>query len=291
MPWSYSFVRYLGASITSSRGDYESAQSTLVEINDIYRQTVNTLGLIHTHIGLGSLAVDQGNYAEALSQFEKSIPFSTMVGDHSMVGVVQSRIAAIAWLQNNQEQAMTVQRQSHAEFKEVGSLSGLSWALGNIRYAMRTPGDVEWMMTLHAQRKEMPADAAAKSAIAETLYSLGRVANIRGDQVRASDILRQSLALYSEIDHPRGVELALLETASLANHQGDPQQAAQLLGAAENAARTTAPSLTDYDRLEFERVTSEIQSALDGEAFARLSSEGAAMPIPEATSFALDGLR
>ena len=66
--------------------------------------------------------------------------------------------------------------------------------------------------------------------------------------------------------------------------------AARLLGAAESAARTTAPTLTDYERLEFERARTEIQVGLDGETFAKLTSEGAEMPIAEATTFALSEL-
>ncbi|MCH7800281.1 MAG: TIR domain-containing protein [Chloroflexi bacterium] len=288
-PWSYLFVRYLSSSITASRGEYESAQSTLVELLDIFQQWEHPLGLVHIHIGLGSLALDQGNYANAVLQFEESIPFARMLGDHSMVAVPQSSLAAIAWLQDDRDQAMTLQRQSLAEFKETGSLPGISWALANIRYAMRTLGDVEWMTTLYAQRPEMPPDTAAKSALAETLYSLGRIANIRGDHDRASDILRQCLTLHSEIDHVRGVELALLETASISIAKDDPQRAACLLGAAESAARTTAPTLTDYERLEFERVTIEVQPALDDATFETFRSVGVGMSVEDAVSYALGG--
>ena len=90
--------------------------------------------------------------------------------------------------------------------------------------------------------------------------------------------------------HLGGVELALLETAALARARGDLPRAARLLGAAESAASATAPTPTDYERLEFERGRAEIKAGLDGETFARLSHEGAAMPIAEATAIALGGL-
>ena len=58
---------------------------------------------------------------------------------------------------------------------------------------------------------------------------------------------------------------------------------------ARHGKSATAPTLTDYERLEFERVRAEINAGLDGETFDRLSSEGAAMPIADATAFALAG--
>ena len=103
-------------------------------------------------------------------------------------------------------------------------------------------------------------------------------------------MLTDSLELQVEIGFERGVELALLETAAVARAQGDLPPATRLLGAAESAARANAPTLTDYERLEFERVRAEIEAGLDGETFTQLSSEGAAMPISEAISFAISGL-
>ncbi len=289
-PWSYPFARYLAASITSSRGDYESAQSTLDEINGIFRQLEHPIGLGHTHIGLASLALDQGNYAEAVSQYEKSIPFEVMLGDHSMLAVANSRLAAIAWLQNDDEQAMKLQYQGLAEFNETGSLPGMSWAMGNIRYSMRTLGDVDWMLLLQAQRQGTSSESAAKSAIAETLYTLGRIADIQGDHDRASVILRQCLTLYSEIGQSRGVELAILEAANLAAAQGNPSRGGRLLAAAKSAATITAPLLVEYERLEYERVEAVLEAAAGGGTISRSTTAGAGMTIAEAISFALTGL-
>jgi hypothetical protein len=136
----------------------------------------------------------------------------------------------------------------------------------------------------------MPDDMGAKCALAASLYSQGRLAGQHGDHARASAMLNDSLTLQSEIGFKRGVELALLETAAVARAQDDLPRAARLLGAAESAARTTAPTLTDYERGEFERTRAEIEAGLDGETFTQLTSEGATMSISEATDFALSGL-
>jgi hypothetical protein len=137
----------------------------------------------------------------------------------------------------------------------------------------------------------MPDDAGAKCTLAESLYSLGRLAGQRGDQARASAMLDDSLTLYSEIGFKRGIELAILETSNAARAKGDLPRAVRLLGAAENAARATAPALTDYERLEFERVLSDTEAGLDSETFARLRGEGQAMSADATVAYALDYLR
>ena len=183
-----------------------------------------------------------------------------------------------------------LQHESVVEFKEAGGPASIFWAVAFSRFGMRTLGDVGWVLELYDAIWDMPDDMGAKCALAASLYSQGRLAVQHGDLARASPMLNDSLTLQGEIGHKRGVELALLETATVARAQGDLPRAARLLGAAESAARATAPTPTDYERLEFEQARTEIRAGLDGETLARLSSEGVAMPIAEATTFALGGL-
>ena len=183
---------------------------------------------------------------------------------------------------------MTLQHESLAEFKEAGGPGSIFWAVAWSRFGMRTLGDVAWVLELYGAIWDMPDEVAAKCALAASLYSLGRLAGQHGDLTRASAMLNDSLTLQGEIGFKRGVELALLETANVARARGGLSRAARLLGAAESAARATAPTLTDYGRQEFERARAEIKARLDGETFAQLSSEGDAMPIDAAVAYALD---
>lgn len=240
---------------------------------------------------MGTLAQDQGEYAAATSHFEEGLSLFKDAGDRSGVAAVLSGLATAAWLQDDRGRALTLQRESLVEFKEAGGPASISWAVAWSRFGMRTLGDVWWVLELYAAAWDMPDDMGAKSALAESLYSLGRLAGQHGDLARASSMLTDSLTLQEEIGFMRGIELTLLETANLARARGDIRRAARLLAAAESAASATSPTPTDYERLEFERVLAEISAGLDGEAFDQLRSEGAAMAIAEATTFAFAGLR
>ncbi|MCH7800282.1 MAG: hypothetical protein IIC24_01945, partial [Chloroflexi bacterium] len=286
-PWSQGWCRSLLGSIAASRGQYEG-------VLDTFQQTINALQSRGDHWGTafaklmaGSVAKDLGNYSVATAHIEEGLPQARDSGDRSCVGALMSCLATIAWLQNDHERALELQQQGIAEYKEAGGMASISWAVACLRAGMRTPGDVWWVLGLYAEAREMPEEIGAKTVIAEGLYSVGRIANIRGDQVRASDILRQCLTLHQEIEYVRGVELALLEMASVASAKNDPQRAARLLGAAENAAKTTAPEPSDYERMEFERVTNQVQSGLNDEDFNRLQADGQAMPIEIAVAHAL----
>ncbi|MDP6716943.1 MAG: hypothetical protein QF368_20255, partial [SAR202 cluster bacterium] len=286
-PWAQSWCRNLLSSIAASRGQYQG-------VLDTFSQTIHSLqsrgdrwGTGFALLMAGVVEKDLGNYAATSAHLEESIPLARMSGDRSSLGASLSGLATVAWLQNDHDRALELQIEGITEYKEAGSLPGISWAVGCLRAGMRTPGDVWWLLGLYGEAWEMPVELAAKTVIAESLYSTGRIANIRGDQDRASDILSQCLTLHQDIGYKRGVELALLESASVANANADPQRAARLTGAAESVARITVPELSDYENTEFQRVITEVQSGLDDEEFQRLRAEGHAMPVEIAVAHAL----
>lgn len=57
------------------------------------------------------------------------------------------------------------------------------------------------------------------------------------------------------------------------------------------AAHRVPPTLTDYERLEFELVLSDTEGGLDSETFAHLRGEGQAMSADATVAYALDYLR
>jgi predicted ATPase len=289
-PWSWAWTHNLLGSVSASRGNYEGVEAALEQIYESFTSRNDAFDAAYAAFALGILARDRGDYAAATSHFEESLSLFKEAGDRSGVGAVLSGLATAAWLQNDRGRALTLQHESLVEFKEAGGPANIFWAVAFSRFGMRTLGDVEWALELNAAAWDMPDDMGAKSALAESLYSLGRLAGQHGDLARASAMLNDSLTLQGEIGFKRGVELALLEAATVARARGDLPRTARLLGAAESAAMATAPNLTDYERLEFERARAEIQAGLDGETFAQLSNEGAAMPIAEATTLAIGGL-
>ena len=289
-PWSWGLTRNILGSVRASSGDYEGVQDALEQSYDSFMSRNAAFEAGHAASAMGTLAQDRGEYAAATSHFEESLSLFKEAVDLSSVAAVLSGLATAAWLQDDRGRALTLQHESLVEFKEAGGPASIFWAVAFSRFGMRTLGDVGWVLELYAAAWDMPDEMGAKCALAESLYSLGRLAGQHGDLARASAMLNDSLTLQGEIGFKRGVELALLETAILARAQGDLPRAARLLGAAESAAGVTATTLTDYERLEFERARAEIKAGLDGDTFTWLSSEGAAMSISEATTFALGGL-
>ena len=287
-PWGRGLAPMLLGSVRASRGDYEGVQDALEQSYDWFIGRNAAFEAAHAVSAMGTLAEDRGDYAAATSYFEDSLPLFKEAGDRSSVAAVLSGLATAAWLQNDRGRALTLQHESLAEFKQAGGPASIFWAVAWSRFGMRTLGDASWLLTLYSAAWDMPDDTGAKSALAESLYSLGRLAGQRGDLARATAMLNDSLTLQREIAFKRGVELALLETATVARAQGDLPRAARLLGAADSAARATAPTLTDYERLEFERGLSETEARLDSETLRRLRDDGQAMSTDAAVAYALD---
>ena len=163
----------------------------------------------------------------------------------------------------------------------------MSWAVANLRFGMRSLGDLDWALGLFDERRAMLPEVGAKSAIAENLYSLGKLVGLHGDLSRATAILRDSLTLFHEIGHKRGAALSFLGLATVARAQGDFPRSACLLGSAEALAETSLNSLTKYERSAFEEGQTATQVGLDCDVLAKSLTEGEAMSIDEAVNYAL----
>jgi tetratricopeptide (TPR) repeat protein len=98
------------------------------------------------------------------------------------------------------------------------------------------------------------------------LSELGFIAEQRGDPVAAHALHLESLAAARELGDPRAVAQALTGLAGARALGGLPDQAAQLLGAADVAWRSAGSGPPD-DRADINRVTAVTRRALGEAAF------------------------
>jgi non-specific serine/threonine protein kinase len=124
-------------------------------------------------------------------------------------------------------------------------------------------------------------------SIAFALSLLGRLAWLQGEQPRATQLQRESLALQREMDDRVGIADSLDVLAWLANAAGEPARAARLFGAAEAVrARSGATSLPLW-RAEHERNLAATRASLGAEAFAAACAAGQSLTVEEAIEEAL----
>jgi non-specific serine/threonine protein kinase len=100
------------------------------------------------------------------------------------------------------------------------------------------------------------------------------VAYLRGDHQRARELLTRALPLYLQIANRVCSAHCLETTAALAAATGSPEDAAELLGAAERMRELLGTAAPPYERIVRERGADDVRAALDRRTDAAARARG-----------------
>jgi len=81
-------------------------------------------------------------------------------------------------------------------------------------------------------------------------------------------------------------QLEVLAFIAIAHAQAE--RAARLLGAAESLREKIHISMSQFERIEYDKAVAELRIGMDGKAFSNLWSEGRLITMEQAIQFALD---
>jgi hypothetical protein len=127
-----------------------------------------------------------------------------------------------------------------------------------------------------------------KEGIANSLNSLGDLADNEGDYVKARTLYEESLALARELGNKVGIPASLARLGAVALGAGQVDRAAKLLGAADGLLQSIGARLIGADRLSYERAVASARALLRVEAFGKAWQEGQAMNIEQAIKYGLE---
>jgi DNA-binding CsgD family transcriptional regulator len=116
---------------------------------------------------------------------------------------------------------------------------------------------------------------------ADALAHLGTVALRMGEYQESLSFYQQSLALNREQGYKEGIAEDLAGLAEVASLLGQPERAAQLLGAVEALREARGISLPPLRRAEYDRTVEGIRAQLDEAVFAEVWQEGRTRPLAQ----------
>ena len=120
--------------------------------------------------------------------------------------------------------------------------------------------------------------------IAEVLDNLGDLACDQGDVVRAIANYGEALTAWQALGDIWGVADALTGFADVAGEVGQPDRAAQLLGAADRFYEQVGIALPPHDRINYPKTLEATRTQLGAAAFAAAHSAGRAFTMEEAVA-------
>jgi hypothetical protein len=153
---------------------------------------------------------------------------------------------------------------------------------------VRLDGDCESVKKAYEECLALCREFGDKQREAYQLANLGLVAQHLGNYKQAESMIKQGLVLCKELNakYPFPVFIAIL-SGPVAS-RGDPERAAQLLGASDALFKTMGLGLQPPDQPEIDRFKTLIQEQLGERAFKAAWEKGQSMSLEQAVAYALE---
>jgi predicted ATPase len=237
--------------------------------------------------GAGMLALYQTDSPAALALFEESLKLWRELAHKQGLALVLQHLGFMAHRLGQYTAAKMRYEESLAIWREIGGQWGLAETLGLLGNLAYWEGDYARARLLQAESLSIKQQLSEKRGLAFSLWSLGKVAYAQGDYPAARSLYTEAITMMYQLEDKGGVPFVLEAFGYLALAEKQPQQAAQLLGAAEALREITGSLLPPISRADHERDVAEIRARLSIEAFAAAWAEGRAMTLDQAVTYVL----
>ena len=276
-PWLAAASLMMAAGMADNKGDLDSMRPAAAEAVERFRALGERWGLSATVQIIGNIRMLDGDLDGATEAYNEAGRLLAELGSREDVSQVKLRLAEIAARQGNVEQARKLAADARAAVEADGSIidrgiaaawsAGFEVAWGNVDAARPAQAEAERFLAqfgpAHPARDHLAAMVAATGA---------RIAIADGDLSAARE---QAVRSYREAVSAEDMPLlaqASSAAAELALALGQPQRAAELLGASTAVRGTEDP--TDPITAKLAPL---LRAALGDDEFARRYAEGKAL--------------
>jgi predicted ATPase/DNA-binding SARP family transcriptional activator len=253
--------------------DYRPAVRRLEAALRLYRELGDPRGVASALQVLGSVAREQGRYARAMELHTESLSIAEAADDQWAVASAHGYLGFASWLQADFERATKECTVALRMFRELGDVEGIAWSLLSLGTVARHQGAREQAAALLQESRSLAERIGFREGIAWSLEQLGLLAADRGDPAAAA-LLRNSLEIHHDLRDRWRTCSVLEDLAAIALAQGCPQQAAHLLGAAEETRATIGTVIAPCERAQHAATMAGARAALGGEVFAAAWQQG-----------------
>jgi ATP/maltotriose-dependent transcriptional regulator MalT len=268
--WGIAAALSTRAKLAIVRGDPTAARADAQQSLAIFRERGDRWGQLQAIEWLGAAEAATGDHRQAARLHRDGLRMAEELGlwpqaadALSWLGRSALRSGDLAQARELLERAMRLATEQSYQpgqvFAEIGlgmtarREGRLDVAEAHLRSVLRT-----------SQRVGPEPDVAREVSASE----LGFIAEQRGDPADARSWHLMSLTAAQTLGDPQAVAQALTGLAGAQALGGQPERAAQLLGAADTAWRSAGASLPPGNSADADRITAVTQRALGGAAFA-----------------------
>ena len=281
-PWLAAAGLMMAAGRAENRGDLDAMRLAAAEAADRFRALGERWGLSATVQIIGNIRMLDGDLDGATDAYNEAGRLLAELGSREDVSQVKLRLAEIAARQGNVEQARKLSRDAMAAVEAEGSIIDRGIAAAWSAAFEVGLGDVDAARPVQAEAERFlaqfgPAHPARDHLAAMLASTSARIAIADGDLGAAREQAVRSFREAVSADDIPLLALASGTAAELALALGQPERAAELLGASTAVRGTDDP--TDPTTAKLAPL---LRAALGDDEFARRYAEGRALTRQEA---------
>jgi predicted ATPase/class 3 adenylate cyclase len=247
-------------------GDYPAAIAYHEQSLAQHRELGNRPSVAYALHNLANVTAEQGDLARARELYEEAAAMTETIGDRhgSATGLIA--LADVISRQEGYEQAMPIFARAKSLYAEFGDRWGKAFALDSEGLAAARSGDLEVARMLHEEAIGVSREIGDERGVARSILHLADEAAREGDLTRAKALNRECLRIRRTLRDMPGTATALERLASVVMAEA-AEDAAHLLGVAQNLRETINTPLPPGSRADYERCVQWLAARMGPEAF------------------------
>jgi predicted ATPase/class 3 adenylate cyclase len=269
-------------------GDYPAAiayhEQSLVQ----HRELGNRPSVSYALHNLANVTAEHGDLARARELYEESAAMAETIGDRhgSATGLIA--LADVISRQEDYAAAQPSFARAKALYAEFGDRWGQAFALDSEGLAAARSGELEAARRLHEEAMGISREIGDERGVARSILHLADEAVREGDVTRAKSLHRECLRIRRTLRDMPGTATALERLASVVMTEA-AEDAAHLLGVAQNLRETINTPLPPGARADYERSVQWLAGRMGPEAFEMARRAGRTLDMDAAVSRVLGG--
>lgn len=241
--------------------DYLVAAERLSKARALYEEEGDQVGLATTLQRLGSIAREEGRYADARKLHEESLAIWAELGDAAGVAASRDYLGFSAWLAGDAVRAMDLCGQAVAAFRAAGLRQETAAALINQGVATYLSGDQQRGAALLQASLEIAMQLGYQEGIAWALHELAVIV-ADDDPAATTDMLAESLEIHVGLGDRWRMASVVETIAELVVAAVDPSLAVTLLGATAALRKGLGTPIPPAERPACDRCVRMLREAM-----------------------------
>jgi len=275
----------LGA-VAIFQSDYSTARTLSEESLTLRREMGDKKGIAGSLHSLGVITARQDDYTSGRILLEESLVLERELGDRRGIAYLLNSMGTIELAQGDYDSAQMLFEESLALMREMGDNFGTAAMLFSLGNLTRVQGDYTEARSLYEDSLTLCGEMGDKWIAGGVLLGLGLVDLAEGAHDAREHIL-QGLRLYKKLGDKTHQTSCLIGIAGFVLQEGNPQRAAQLLGAAESELKRLKV-VVDFEFQSFHTQTlAAVREQLGELAFQSAWEVGGQWSLEKAIHFAL----